>query len=336
MHELFLVLSAVIGAAGGSYGLMPWAASKHPSDVAKNHVEAIASGTHQYTITLGGTMDGETCRSPMSCGMAGEGAFEQTWESNRAVKLENIGQTDVVQPWLSNGRNHFRTIKEIAAAAIEPGLSDKEKAMSLWFQEIRNRYHFGGDNGELGDPVKVFNVYGYNTCGNDSICLAGLWHEAGFKRVAPARAMGHCISQAFFDGRWNLLDGDQHVFYLLRDNETIASDRDIARDHDLVKRTHTGGHPPSPRPRRKTNRRPRIMCLRGRSTAIATAGTIRPWPWCSVPTKRSPGAGGTWSRSRPTGPTESSTPTRSATDSGNTVRISPANCGERALRPWKP
>ena len=53
--------------------------------------------------------------------------------------------------------------------------------------------------------------------------------------------MGHCVSQFYFDGRWNVLDGDQHCFYLLRDNETIASELDIVRDHDLIKRTHTQG-----------------------------------------------------------------------------------------------
>src|SRR5512138_167117 len=29
--------------------------------------------------------------------------------------------------------------------------------------------------------------------------------------------------------------------YLLRDNETIAGEQDLVRDHDLVKRTHTQG-----------------------------------------------------------------------------------------------
>ena len=53
--------------------------------------------------------------------------------------------------------------------------------------------------------MKAFNVYGHNTCGNDSICLAGLWRRAGL-RVTPARVVGHCVSQAFFDGRWNLFD----------------------------------------------------------------------------------------------------------------------------------
>jgi len=241
MNGLLILLSAAVVSAGAAGGLQPWTANVPPTDLAKRHVEEIDAGKHQYVIIQGGTKDGENCRSPMSCGMENEGAFEQTWQSNRAVRLENVGQTDVVNPWLSNGRNLFRTIDEIVAAAVAPGMTDKEKALALWFQEIRYRYHFGGLNTELGAPVKVFNVYGYNTCGNDSICLAGLWHQAGLDRVAPSRTMGHCIAQVFFDGRWNLLDGDQHDMFLLRDNETIAGEPDLTRDHDLVKRSHNGG-----------------------------------------------------------------------------------------------
>ncbi|HUT33932.1 MAG TPA: hypothetical protein VNE39_10645 [Planctomycetota bacterium] len=220
--------------------LEPWASNTHPTDVAKRHVEEARAGRHEYRITQGGTMDGRNCRSPMGCGMSREGACEQTWESNRSARLENVGETDVANPWLSNGRNDFRSLGEIVAAAVPAGSTDHEKAFALWFQEIRHRYHFGGDNNELGDPVKVFNVYGYNTCGNDSICLAGLWRKAGLK-AAPARAVGHCISQAFYDGRWHFFDGDLHSVYLLRDNETVAGEQDIVRDHDLVKRTHSQG-----------------------------------------------------------------------------------------------
>jgi hypothetical protein len=185
-------------------------------------------------------MDGTNCRSPLGVGMMDGPAIQQAWESNRAVRLENVGTTDVVNPWLSNGRNSFRTIDEIVASAIEPGMTDREKAFALWFQEIRHRYHWAGDNNELGDPVKVFNVYGHNTCGNDSICLAGLWKRAGLQ-VTPARVVGHCVSQAFFEGRWNLFDGDMHSLYLLRDNRTIACEQDLVRDHDLIRRSHTQG-----------------------------------------------------------------------------------------------
>jgi hypothetical protein len=90
------------------------------------------------------------------------------------------------------------------------------------------------------DPVKVLNVYGHNTCGNDSIALAGLWKKAGFK-VAPARLVGHCVTQVYYDGGWHLMDGDMHSIYLLRDNETVAGEQDLVRDHDLIRRTHTQG-----------------------------------------------------------------------------------------------
>jgi len=59
--------------------------------------------------------------------------------------------------------------------------------------------------------------------------------------VAPARALGHCISQAYYDGGWHFYDGDMHCVYLLRDNRTVAGEQDIVRDHDLIKRTHSKG-----------------------------------------------------------------------------------------------
>jgi hypothetical protein len=216
--------------------LAPWRGNHHASDVPKREVREIAARQAQYVVVQGGTMDGENCRTPHGVWQP----FLQSWESNRQVRLENVGTTDIVNPWLSNGRNDFRSIKEIVARAVKPGMSDRDKAMALWWQEIRHRFHFEGDNAELSSPVKVFNVYGHNTCGNDSICLAGQWKEAGLK-VAPARLVGHCVSQAFFDGRWHLFDGDMHSIYLLRDNETIAGEQDLVRDHDLVKRTHTQG-----------------------------------------------------------------------------------------------
>lgn len=218
----------------------PWGSNRHPTDAAKEHVEVIDAARHAYGVRQTGTLDGTNCRSPVGVGMSDGPPLEQTWESNRAVRMENAGETDVVNPWLSNGRNTFRTLDEIVASAVTPGMSDRDKAFALWFQQARTRYHWAGDNAELGDPVKVFNVYGHNTCGNDSISLAGLWRRAGLK-AAPARLVGHCVSQAFFDGRWNLFDGDMHSMYLLRDNRTIAGEQDLVRDHDLVRRSHTQG-----------------------------------------------------------------------------------------------
>jgi len=226
--------------AAAAQVLKPWATNTEATDAAQSQVQEITQGLLKYTVSQGGTMDGRSCRTPMGCGIAREGAFYQTWESNRSVRMENVGETDVVNPWISNGRNNFQTVDAIANSALAPGMTDAEKAFAIWFQEIQYRHHAPGDNNELGDPVKVFNIYGYNTCGNDSICMGTLWKAVGLK-AAPARALGHCISQAFYDNAWHFLDGDMHCVYLLRDNQTVASEQDIVRDHDLVKRTHSQG-----------------------------------------------------------------------------------------------
>ncbi|HTK74384.1 MAG TPA: Ig domain-containing protein [Gemmataceae bacterium] len=235
------ILSTVLfSASGADTALEPWASKAQPSDVAKSHVENIGTGEHRYTVVHGGTMDGTNCRSPMGCGMNREGAIEQTWQSNRAVRMENVGQTDVVDPWLSNGRNNFRNIQEIVASAVTSGMSDAEKARALWYQQISQRYHTAAGGEDLGDPVKVFNSYGLNPCGKDAMMMGGLWKQVGLKG-APVRLVGHAIAQVNYDGDWHVMDGDLGMIYLLRDNETLANDRQLARDHDLVKRTHTMG-----------------------------------------------------------------------------------------------
>jgi acetyl esterase/lipase len=217
--------------------LEPWASNRHPNDAPRRHVEEVASARQNFSIRHGGTMDGTNCRSPVGGSFA---VWEQSWESNRAVRMENVGDTDVINPWLSNGRNDFRSLKEMVTGTLRPGMTDREKAIALWRLQTTHRFHATTGDAEVNDPVKAINVYGYTTCGDDSICLAGLWRTAGFT-VRPARVVGHCITQVHFDGRWNLLDGDMGPFFLLRDNATIAGERDLVRDHDLVKRTHTHG-----------------------------------------------------------------------------------------------
>jgi hypothetical protein len=236
MGTMLLTWTVLLLGAAPDEALAPWAANRHPSDVAKRHVQDVTEGQAEYSVVQGGTMDGRSCRSPQGVWEP----FKQTWESNRSVRVENVGAADVVNPWLASGQNDFHNLDQIVARAVLSGMTDKEKARALWWQEIQHRFHNEGDNNELGDPVKVFNIYGYNTCGNDSIALAGLWKKAGLK-VAPARLVGHCVTQVFYDNAWHVMDGDMHSIYLLRDNETVAGEQDLVRDHDLIRRTHTQG-----------------------------------------------------------------------------------------------
>ena len=125
---MFVVIlsAALLTTPGSDTALEPWASKAQPSDVVKNHVENITSGEHKYVVVHGGTMDGRNCRSPMGCGMNREGAIEQRWQSNRAVRMENVGQTDVVYPWPSDGHSRtesprrLSTFQSSRTALIEP------------------------------------------------------------------------------------------------------------------------------------------------------------------------------------------------------------------------
>src|ERR1700736_4306828 len=128
MSVLIMVLPFLVLPQLQHQALTPWGLNHHSTDVPKRHVEQVAAGRHAYTVRQGGTMDGTNCRSPVGVGMMDGPAIEQTWESNRAVRLENVGEADVVNPWLSNGRNSFRTLGEIVSSAVDPGMTDREKA----------------------------------------------------------------------------------------------------------------------------------------------------------------------------------------------------------------
>ncbi len=90
--------AAVTQDAAAEQPLKPWATNTDATDVPKSKVQEITRAEQKYTVLQGGTMDGRNCRSPMGCGMSREGAFYQTWESNRSVRMENVGQTRRRQP----------------------------------------------------------------------------------------------------------------------------------------------------------------------------------------------------------------------------------------------
>jgi hypothetical protein len=55
----------------------------------------VTSGKHTYTVTMGGTIDGEMTRDPV-----GYWAYDQYWEPNLYVRVENVGDETVINPWL--------------------------------------------------------------------------------------------------------------------------------------------------------------------------------------------------------------------------------------------
>ncbi len=205
-------------------------------DHEKKHEEIITSSSRTYRVKMAGNVDGVMTRMPISYG-----AYHQGWQPNRFMRLENIGDTDVVNPWITvNGKRNWRTLNDIAEEAIAGCTTERDKARAVWEFQRNHRFHATTWGKESNDAVKVYNIYGYTLCGNDAQVISDLWRAAGLK-TRRGYPVGHVVAEAFYDGEYHLLDGDEHAIYLRRNNETIASEAEVVRDHDLVKRTHTYG-----------------------------------------------------------------------------------------------
>ncbi|MBI5394697.1 MAG: fibronectin type III domain-containing protein [Verrucomicrobia bacterium] len=204
--------------------------------VLHDHVETATSARHEFVIRMGGTMDGENTRTPI-----GYGAWSREFEAMREVRIENVGDAPVVNPWVFvNGRRDWRTVEKIIAGATRGCASDRERAIAIWRFVIGHRFHATPNDGDNVDPVRQFNVYGYSLCGDIGQTIRQLWKVAGFK-TRCGRPHGHCLTEVWFDNAWRSLDGDEQIICLSRDNETIGNETDVVRDHDLMKRTHTYG-----------------------------------------------------------------------------------------------
>jgi len=205
-------------------------------DQPRQQAQLVTQSPSAYEVIMAGTVDGVMTRTPI-----GYSAFRQGWQPNRSVLIENVGRTDVRNPWLVvNGKRNWRTLGDVVAEATAGYETDADRARAIWEFRRRHRFHATTWDDECSDALKSLNVYGYTLCGNEARAINDLWKTAGLvtRRGYP---IGHVVTEVFHDGRYHLLDSDEHVICLLRDNATIASAAEVVRDHDLVKRTHTYG-----------------------------------------------------------------------------------------------
>jgi hypothetical protein len=164
----------------------------------------------------------------------------------RFTRIENVGEVNVVNPRIRiNGKRDWGTVQSIVEEALRTygnpvTMTDAEKARAIYEHLRHQRFHATTGDLEVRDPVKLYNIYGYALCGDNAPALMDLWRVAGLK-VRRGFLTGHCISEVWYEGDWHVLDADEQVVCLKRDNETIASEEEIVHDHDLMKRTHNGG-----------------------------------------------------------------------------------------------
>ena len=207
-----------------------------PDDKPCRHEQRIDRAPLGYEIVFRGAIDGTMTRMPV-----GYAAFVQGWQPNRSVTIENVGPSEVRNPRIVvGGKRRWQSVAAVVAEATRGRATPADRARAIWEFRRRNRFHATTWDGECSDAIKALCVYGYTLCGDEALVINDLWKAAGLdtRRGYP---VGHCVTEVFYDGGYHLLDSDEHVFCLKRDNHSIASEADVVRDHDLVKRTHTYG-----------------------------------------------------------------------------------------------
>ena len=132
---VFTVHESVLLAAHQGSPKVPW--DSLPGDKEKNHETVITSSPYTYQIEIKGTVDGVMTRMPISYT-----AYHQGWQPNRFLRLENIGEKDVGNPWITvNGKRNWHTLNDIVNEAIAGCTTDEEKARVLWEYQRTHRFH---------------------------------------------------------------------------------------------------------------------------------------------------------------------------------------------------
>jgi len=199
----------------------------------KKHVERITSAPHEYAIEMGGTLDMENTRTltTNNCYI--------TFQNNVQLTIANVGDTPVVNPRLViNDRGDWYTFERLLGEFTRGATTDQERVYLIWENMRQNTYHESplfGDS-EPHDPVKLYNVYGFNLCDDAGNAGCSLFHHAGLVGSKNRALRGHVQCEALVNGKHQFMDVDMDCFYLDRENEIPVSGDECARDHDLVRR----------------------------------------------------------------------------------------------------
>jgi len=160
----------------------------------------------------------------------------------------------VFTPWVvSKGEPDTRDLERVAQALYRKAgaVTDRQKAETLWcylltdgrFVEPGMFYHIAGwayeePLGEVLDPVKLLNSYGFGLCYQDGPLLEALFEAGGFRDARSWFLTGHTVCEVYFDGRYNMLDCDMLGYTTLGGGNPrtspIASVSDLEADGNLI------------------------------------------------------------------------------------------------------
>jgi hypothetical protein len=124
---------------------------------------------------------------------------------------------------------------------IKDGMTDREKALAVWKTVVKFRQQcmppceYLQSSVHPHDPIRTFNVYGYNQCCCASSNIEALARYAGLE----ARGKGihsHSVPEVFFDGEWHMLDASLITYFPKPDGKIASVDELVAGVTEWLKK----------------------------------------------------------------------------------------------------
>ena len=127
----------------------------------------------------------------------------------------------------------------------------RDKAEAIWrffltdgrFVKPGFFYHIAGwayeePNGEVLDPIKLLNSYGFGLCYHIAPLLAAVYEAGGFADARVWFLTGHTVAEVFYDGAYHYFDSDMMGYNVAGlgpfRGKPVASVRQLERDPDIV------------------------------------------------------------------------------------------------------
>ncbi|MDD1717378.1 MAG: hypothetical protein LUQ45_03915, partial [Methanoregulaceae archaeon] len=134
-----------------------------------------------------------------------------------------------------------------AAGAVTP----RQKAEAIWrffltdgrFVTPGFWYHIAGwayeePEGEVLDPIKLLNSYGFGLCYQIAPLLQATYHAGGFEHARVWFLTGHTVTEVFYDGAYHYYDSDMLGYSAVGEGDPrrlpVASVRQIALDGAIL------------------------------------------------------------------------------------------------------
>ncbi len=129
--------------------------------------------------------------------------------------------------------------------------TSREKAEAIWrffltdgrFVKPGFWYHIAGwtyeePTGEVLDPMKLLNSYGFGLCYHIAPLLEAVFEAGGFADARCWFLTGHTVTEVFYDGAYHYFDSDMMGYNVAGDGsyrgKPVASVRDLERDNTII------------------------------------------------------------------------------------------------------